>query len=217
MTDETSMIKASLIILLLTMLLSGNTEAQPGIWERSRVQFTFGQLSTLHYDAPTHLRLCVEGCQPRLQESRFSPTVSLAYYYRYHPKQEVSLGIGLTEYRFAEEGTAAPGDYIYRRSVRNKYVSLTLGHRYSLLTQKKITPFVESRVEYERLRNEDYFLKRGALAASIKLGAQIAVTERLHLMAGGSFRSAVIKYSVQSPLIEYYPYGLGGELGVAFN
>lgn len=203
---------------LVLFTASNNLAGQTGEQRQLSFEATYGINQTFHYNSPTPLRFCIEGCGPDKQEARGSDQFQLTYYQHLRPQQAISLGVGISSYRFFESGYASPGGggtYPYNRLVQNRYVNISLGYRFVAFPGRMISPLVDSRFIYEHIKESDYFLRSGALAAAIDLGFKLNISSHFSMVARGGFKSAMMNYGKADKRIKYYPYAMGGEIGMA--
>lgn len=194
--------------------------AQTELGSRSKIQLNFGLANTFHYNAPVNLNFCIEGCFPTEQQARIGKNLEISYARSLNFKNDLLIGVGVTQYKYWEKGLASPGGpglVPYEQVVDFGYYNIWLGHRFTP-TKNKIKPFLENNIVYEFLASPSETLRFGGLALKSKLGAIANISERLDLNINGFFKSAIGKYnSGNFERGRYVPYSYGLEIGISVN
>ena len=207
----------ALVVIGITLLWCPFLNAQP--WSgKGAVQFDIGIAHTFHYQHPVMINFCEDGCYPVEQEPRIGKSIDVGYYHMLGQRNEVRLGIGFCEYRFAEKGMASPGDadlLPYQVIVDLNYMTLFAGHRLRLSRQdRKVIPMIENDFYVDLFPPGDHVLKSANFAVKTKLGVFISLEDNLNLVLNGFFKSAIARYNRHESTGDYFPYAYGIEIGL---
>ncbi len=194
--------------------------AQTNVTRKNSIQFDYGISVTFHYNPPVNLNACDEGCFTEEQESRISSNASIGFYRKLNDRNALKLGVGLSEYRYWEKGSAGSGGgslYPFEDIYELKYYNFSFGFKHLFYAEHIIMPFIETEFILE-LPDETYNLTENyGIANKSQVGATIEISNRWSANLGAFFKTGIMNYKKSKRYKSYVPYGYGIQIGLNFK
>ena len=204
----------ALLILSLNLYM---LSAQDIVARKYSLQLDLGLSRTFHYNQPINLNPCIEGCFPENQKPRITPNIELGIYRDLNAKNSFKIGIGVSSYKFWEEGMAGTGggDYLpFQQTVRHSFYNISAGFRHIFNDQTKVKVFFEPNMLYEIPVKDYYLLPKNGVAAKLKLGTLINLSNKWGLIAEGFYQSGITRYNERDFGKDYIPFAYGLQFGL---
>ena len=120
----------------------------------------------------------------------------------------MEIGVGLSSFKTQEKLMDLQFKNIFDEYINYKLYSFSIGHRFKMLKDEKLRPYVENNLLYETYREK--LIKIG-FAVKSKAGLYYLPNKKINFNADVFFKSGITKYN--DVFIPYY-YGL--EMGMSF-